>query len=70
VSSYSGHEFLVQLACEPYAKWKLLETRNAVFKGGHVIADFPEIIGTSVYCGPSLCGEQLTQCRLSPLNLA
>jgi len=62
--------FLVQFACESDAERKLLKARNAVFKGGHVIADFPEIIGTSLYRGPSLRGEQLTQRRLSALDLA
>jgi hypothetical protein len=60
----------VQLAGEPDAERKFLETRNAVFKGDHIIADFPEVIGTPLHRGPCLCGQQLTQRGLSPLDLA
>jgi hypothetical protein len=40
-----------------------------VFKGDHIIANFSKVVGTPL-CSPSLCGQQLTQRGLSPLDLA
>ena len=66
----TGHEFLVQLTHESDAERKFLEAGNTVFESYNVIANFSEIVWTSVYHSPGFCGQQLTKSSLRPLNLA
>jgi hypothetical protein len=54
------HEFFVQLAGEPDAKRKFLETRDSVLKSHYVIANFAKILGTSIHDRSRLSGKQLT----------
>src|SRR5260370_42369626 len=54
------HEFFVQLAGKPDAKWKFLEARDSVLKCHYVIANFPKIFGTSIHNRSRLGGKQLT----------
>ena len=64
------HEFFVQLAGEPDAKRKFLETRDSVLKSDYIIADFPKIFGTAIHDRSRLSGKQLTKGGLCPFYLA
>src|SRR5579872_246294 len=64
------HEFFVQLAGEPDAKGKFLQTRDSVLKSHYVIANFPKIFGTAIHDRSRLSGKQLTQRGLCAFNLA
>src|SRR5580704_1461529 len=64
------HEFFVQLASEPDAKRKFLETQDSVLKSDYIIANFPKIFGTSIYDRSRLSGKQLTKRSLRPFYLA
>jgi hypothetical protein len=66
----TGHEFLVQLTHESDGKRKFLEARTTMFESHNVIANFSEILWTSVYHGAGFCGQQLTKSSLRPLDLA
>jgi hypothetical protein len=58
--SDTSHEFFVQLASKADAKGKFLEARDSVFKSDDVVANFPEILGTSIHDRSRLGGKQLT----------
>ena len=60
VPSNAGHQFFVQLAGEPDAKRKFLETRPSVLKSNYVIANFPKILGTAIHDRSRFSGKQLT----------
>ena len=64
------HEFFVQLAGEPDAKWEFLEARDSMLESDYVIADFSKILGTSIHDRSRLGGKQLTQRGLCAFNLA
>jgi hypothetical protein len=66
----AGHEFFVQLAREPDAKRKFLETRDSVLKSDYIIANFSKIFGTSIHDCSRLSCKQFTQGGLCAFNLA
>ena len=43
------HEFFVQFAYKPNAERELLEPRDSMFQGDHVVANLAKIFGTAVY---------------------
>ncbi len=49
VTLNAPHEFFVQLAGKPDAKWEFLEARDSMLESHDVIADFPKILGTAIY---------------------
>lgn len=54
----------------PDGERQSLETRDAVFERGHVVADLPQILGAALDGAPRLRGEQFAEGRLRALDAA
>ena len=66
----AGHEFFVQFAYKPDAKWELFESRDSMLQSNHIVANLAKVFRTAIHGCPCFSGEQLTEGSLCTLDLA